>query len=157
MPSVEFNRLRKILAEPTSQRLDRVEDQLASIEERLEASHTAEEVSEVLPEAMRIGARKGPELANTLGPIVESALDKSIDRNTERVASALYPVLGAMVRKYVAAAVRDATESVNLLVGRALTFEGIRWRWESARTGVPVSEIAFRHSLVYRCEHVFLI
>jgi hypothetical protein len=157
MPSVEFNRLRKILAEPTSQRVDRVEDQLASLEERLEASHRAEDVSEALPEAVRIGARKGPELANTLGPIVESALDKSIERNTDKVASALYPVLGAMVRKYVASAIRDAMESINLLVARAMTLEGMRWRWESARTGVPVDKIAFRHSLVYRCEHVFLI
>jgi len=33
----------------------------------------------------------------------------------------------------------------------------VKWRWESFRTGVPVYRIAFKHSLVFRSEHVFLV
>jgi hypothetical protein len=157
MSSVEFNKLRKILAQPTSQRLDEVEQKIDSIEDRLKAPPSAEDVSEVLPEAVRIRARSGPELANTLGPVMELALDKSIARNNEKMATAMYPILGAMVRKYVAAGVRDATQSINLMVARMMTMEGLRWRAESLWTGVPIEAIAFRHSLVFRCEHVFLV
>src|SRR5262245_46960261 len=153
----DFNRLRKILAKPTAERLDQLEYRLDCIEEWLKAPPTAENVSAVLPEAVRIGARKGPELATSLGPIMESALDQSIARNEEKVVDALYPLVGAMIRKYVNAAVRDAMESINMILARALSLQGVKWRLESLRTGVPVYRIAFKDSLVFRCEHVFLV
>jgi OOP family OmpA-OmpF porin len=153
----ELNRLIKILAKPTAQRLDQLDHRMDSIEECLKASPTAETVSGVLPEALRISARKGPDLAATLDPMVELALDRSSGRNRDKMANALYPLLGAMVRKYVNAAVRDAIESINMIVARALSLEGVKWRWESFRTGVPVYRIAFEHCLVFRSEHVFLV
>src|SRR5262249_15310783 len=153
----DFNRLRKILTKPTAQRLDQLEQRMDFIEEYLKAPLTAENVSAVLAEAVRIEARKGPDLATTLGPVMESALDQSIGRNRDKMADALYPVLGGMVRRYVTAAVRDAMESINILLARALSLEGMKWRWESFRTGVPVDRIAFNHSLVFRSEHVFLV
>jgi len=153
----DFNRLRKILTKPAAQRLDQLEQRTDFIEEYLKAPLTAENVSAVLAEAVRIGARKGPDLATTLGPVMESALDQSITRNRDKMTNALYPVLGGMVRKYVVAAVRDAIESINIIVSRALSFEGVKWRWESFRTGVPVDRIAFNHCVVFRSEHVFLV
>jgi OOP family OmpA-OmpF porin len=153
----DFNRLIKILAKPTSQRLDEFGHRIDFVEECLKAVPSAATVSAVLPEAVRIGARKGPELATSLSPLMESALDQSIARDKDKMASALYPLLGAMVRKYVAAAVRDAMESINMILARALSFDGVKWRWESFRTGVPVYRIAFSHSLVFRSEHVFLV
>jgi len=155
--SGEFNKLRKILGKPVEQRIDQLEHRMDVIEECLKALPTAEGVSAVLPEAVRIGVRKGPDLATTLSPVMESALDQSIVRNKDKVANALYPLLGAMVRKYVVEGVRDAMESINVILARALSFEGLNWRWESFRTGIPVSQIAFKHSTVFRCEHVFLI
>src|SRR5215510_12137263 len=89
----DFNRLIKILAKPTAQKLDQIEHRIDFIEEGLKASSSAESVSAVLAEAVRIGARKGPDLATTLAPIMESALDQSITRNREKMANALYPVL----------------------------------------------------------------
>src|SRR5262245_866069 len=153
----DFNRLRRILAKPTAQKLDQIEQKMDSIEECLKESPTAENVSAVLPEAVRIGARKGPDLATSLGPMIESALDQSIARSRDKMANALYPLLGAMVRKYVNAAVRDAMESINMILARALSLQGVKWRWESFRTGVPVYQIAFKNSLVFRSEHVFLV
>src|SRR5262245_4961736 len=153
----DFNRLRKILTKPTAQRLDQLEHRMDFIEEYLKVALTAENVSAVLPEAIRIGARKGSDLGTTLGPVMESALDQSIARNRDKMANALYPALGGMVRRYVTAAVRDAMESINIILARALSLEGVKWRWESFRTGVTVDSIAFNNSLVFRTEHVFLV
>src|SRR5262245_53964661 len=123
----DFNRLRTILAKPTTQRLEQLEPRVAFIEETLKASPTAENVSAVLPEAVRIVLRKGPDLATALGPVMESALDQSIARNKDKIANVLYPLLGAMVRKYVVAAVRDSMESINVILSRALSPEGMKW------------------------------
>src|SRR5262245_4943172 len=115
--SEEFSKLRRILAQPTAQRLDQLQQRLDSFEESLKASPTAENVSEVLPEAARICVRRGPDFSAALGPAIESALDQSITRNRDKMASALHPLVGAMVRKYVAAAVRDAMASINMILG----------------------------------------
>src|SRR5262249_670958 len=89
----DFNKLRKIRLKPTPQRLDEVEQRADAIEEHLEASPPAEDVGEVLPEAVRISARKSKDFATALAPAVESALDESITRNPERMVGALYPLL----------------------------------------------------------------
>lgn len=153
----DLERLRKILAKPTAQRLDQLDHRVDSIDKSLQEAPTAEGVSVVLPEAIRIGTRKNPDLATSLGPIIESAMDHSIARHKDRMANALYPILGTMVRRYVNSAVRDAMESINTILARALSLQGVKWRWESFRTGVPIYQIAFKHSLVFRCEHVFLV
>jgi OOP family OmpA-OmpF porin len=153
----DLNRLIKILAKPTTQRLDQLDHRIDSIEECLKASPTAENVSAVLPEAVRISERKSPDLATTLEPVIELDLDRCTARNRDKMANALYPLLGAMIRKYVDAAVRDAIESINMVLARALSLQGVKWRWESFRTGVPVYRIAFKHCLVFRSEHVFLV
>ena len=67
----DFNRLRKILTKPTAQRLDQFEYRMDFIEESLKGFPTAETVSAVLPEAVRIGARKNPDLSASFGPMVE--------------------------------------------------------------------------------------
>src|SRR5262245_34954805 len=137
-------RLMKILAKPTAQRLDQLEHRTDSIEECLKASPTAENVSAALPAVVRIGNRKSTEVETAFGPYMESALDQSIARNRDKMASSMYPLLGPMIRRYVNAAVRDAMESINMILARALSLQGVRWRWESFRTGVPVYRIAFK-------------
>ncbi len=153
----DFNRLRTILLKPQAQRLDLIEQRLDRIEQYLKALPKAEEVSTVLPEAVRISGRKSDELATSLGPLMASGLDQSLARNKDRMINTLYPLMGAMIRRNIAESMRAAIKSLNLILERALSLEGIRWRWESFRTGTPVSRIAFRHSIVFRVEQIFLI
>src|SRR5262245_44719577 len=96
--SKDFNTLRRILLRPTAQRLDELERRADAIEQHGKIPPTAEEISGVLPEAVRISARKSQEFATVLSPVVESALDKSITRNPERMVGALYPLLLPMIR-----------------------------------------------------------
>jgi hypothetical protein len=63
----DFNRLRRILTKPTAQRLEQLEHKMDVVEECAKAPPTAESVSAVLSEAVRIGARKGPDLVTTFG------------------------------------------------------------------------------------------
>ncbi len=48
-------------------------------------------------------------------------------------------------------------ESLNRILERSFTPQGIKWRYEAWRSGRPVAEIALKYSLIYRVEHVFLI
>jgi len=47
--------------------------------------------------------------------------------------------------------------TINRAIEHSLSPQGIRWRIESLRTGVPFAQIVVRHALVYRVEHVLLV
>jgi outer membrane protein OmpA-like peptidoglycan-associated protein len=47
--------------------------------------------------------------------------------------------------------------SINHAVEQSLSINGMKWRLEAWRTGVPFPEIVIKHALVYRVEQVFLI
>jgi OOP family OmpA-OmpF porin len=153
----DFNKLRTILLKPTAQMLNQLGQRVDSIEESVKTLPTAESVGAVLPEAVRISARTNENLATVLAPVMESAMDQSIARNKDRMVAALYPIVGAMIRKSVVEGIWDAVASINKVLERSLSLEGLKWRWESFRTGVPVSVIAFRRSVIFRTEHIFLI
>jgi len=69
----------------------------------------------------------------------------------------LFPVMGPAIRKAVAASVRTMVESLNQMMERSFTWQGIQWRLEAMRTGKPIGEIALAHSLVYSVRQVILI
>ena len=47
--------------------------------------------------------------------------------------------------------------SINDAVEHSLSVQGLKWRVEAWRTGVPYAEIVIKHALLYRVEQVFLI
>jgi OOP family OmpA-OmpF porin len=47
--------------------------------------------------------------------------------------------------------------SINNAVEQSLSVNGIKWRIEAWRTGIPYAEIVIKHALVYRVEQAFLI
>jgi len=49
------------------------------------------------------------------------------------------------------------TDTINRAIEHSFSPQGIRWRIESWRTGVPFAQIVMRHALVYRVEQVLLV
>jgi OOP family OmpA-OmpF porin len=145
-----YAELRRLLL-PERDELSRLRDRWTDPQLR------AEDVSEVLPPALQLGAARGPELRSSMRPLVEEAIRLSIQKDPAILASALFPIIGAAVRKAVASALQSTIQTLNQIVEQSLSWRSLQWRWESFKTGKSFGEIVIARSLLYRVEQVFLI
>ncbi len=117
----------------------------------------SDEVSEVLPDALKKRAEKDDQLAEATLPLVEENIRQSVQRNPRILAEAIFPIIGPAIRKAIAEALAQMVQSLNQTLERSLSPQGLRWRLEAMQTGKPFAEVVILHSLLYRVEQVFLI
>ena len=146
-----FEVLRDLLAGQERRRLDRLEREFD------ESELTPEAIAKHLPEAIALRAGQDRKLARALGPTVENAIRESVQRNPSQIATAIFPVLGPAIRKAIAEAMAGLVRSINTAIEHSFSSQGLRWRLESLRTGIPYAQIVLKHALLYRVEQVFLI
>ncbi len=134
------------------------QERISELSRRLEEpAQRAADVAEVLAESVRLGDGRDETLADALEPSITRCVERSVQRDPSRFADALFPIVGPVVRRYIAEALRGLVESINQTLEHSLTPRGLGWRLESLRSGVPFPEIVLRHTLAYRVEQVFLI
>ena len=134
------------------------QQQIEAISERLaDPSLRSEDVAEVLPDAVRLRDARDDELTDALEPPVTQCIERSIRRDPDNFANALYPVMGPAIRQSITSTLRGLVENINRTLEHSLSIQGLKWRIEALRTGVPFAEIVLRHTLAYRVEQVFLI
>jgi OOP family OmpA-OmpF porin len=150
-PPDEWQDLRGLLLRPE-------QDKLAEFAERFDdPQRHAEEVSEILPKAIRLRSEKDNRLAKALQPTFEETLRVSIKKDPKPFIDAVTPVMGAAIRKAIAEALSAMMQSLNKTLDNSVSLQSIRWRLEAARTGKPFAEVVMLHTLEYRVEQVFLI
>ncbi len=116
----------------------------------------AQDIAEVLPDAVTRAEREGRLTPSLEGPI-EHTLRKSITRDPKGFADILFPVMGPAIRRSITDTLRAALEGLNRALELGLSARGLRWRLESWRTGVPFREVVLRHTMAYRVREAFLI
>lgn len=132
--------------------------QIESIIKRLDDKKVrASDVAKILPEALRLSAKHGPRLNETLIPIIAGTISDSVKRNPSMLVDALYGLIGPATRKAVYESMKGMMQSFNDALQSVFTYEGIKWRIESIATGKSYAEIVLIRSVVYRVEQVFLI
>jgi len=134
-------------------------DELLALRERVhDFGQRAQDVAEVLPEAVRLRGEEGPDeqLTEALRPTVERTLKESVERDPQVVAEALFPAMGPSIRRAITEYFKALVQSFDQAMQHSFSIQGIRWRIEAIRTGKSFSEVALLHSLVYRVEQAFL-
>jgi hypothetical protein len=143
--------LRSLLLSP--EQLD-----LAKLKTRLNDPRIrADEVSRVLAEAIVVRASRDKKLAQALLPIIEQTIRDSVRKDPKFLADAIFPVIGPAIRKAISESIRAMVQSLSQALTYALSWQGLKWRLESLRTGKPFAEIVLLHTLIYRVEQAFLI
>ena len=150
-PSQDYAALRRLLLGPEIEKLEQL-SQRVDVPENF-----SEKVGEILPQAMLKSARSSDKLSEAMVPTVEEILRLSIKRDINKFADALFPVIGPAIRKSISETFREMLQSLNRTLEQSFSWQGIKWRMESVRSGVPVAQIALLKGLVYRVEQVFLI
>lgn len=117
----------------------------------------SEKVAAVVSEALQLRADKDETLSGVLSPVIESTLSRSIESNPQRVADALYPIMGPAIRKSIQEALTQTFETFNQLLEQSLSPKFLRWRFDAWRTGRSYSEVVLMNTLEYQVEQVFLI
>ncbi|MDZ4797356.1 MAG: OmpA family protein [Bryobacteraceae bacterium] len=146
-----FAELKAILVEPER-------TQLQDLQRRFDdSSGRAEAVSQILPEAVRLGASRGNQLRKALQPTIEEALNLSVKRNPRALAEALFPIFGKALRKAIAAELQATLQTLDHMLESSFSARSLRWRLEAIRTGKSYTEIVLLRSALYRVEQVFLI
>lgn len=147
----ELTELRDLLFGGERRQLDELRRRLDTFE------LTPEELAEKLPQAIVQRTARDRQLGIALAPTVECAISESVRRNPHEIATAIFPVLGPSIRKAIAETMSGLVNTINRAIEHSLSPQGIRWRIEAWRTGVPFAQIVMRHALVYRVEQVFLV
>ena len=143
--------LRQIIIGPELRDLDRLRARLDDPQVR------AEELSQIVAEAIALRSRHDRAVLRALQPTVEEAIRIAVQRDPSFIADSLYPIIGQAVRKAVASALRGMVESLNHILERSFSYESLKWRFQALRTGKSFGEIALMRSLRFRVEQVFLI
>jgi len=147
----EFDRLRSLLLHDEWRRLAELENRLK------DPGWEAEKMAELLPDALRVGARRDRRLADSLQQPVEASLKVAIRRDIQGFADALFPVMGPAIRKSIAESLRGLVQTLNHAVEHSVSWRGLKWRFEAWRSGRPFGEVVLSHTLRFRVEEVFLI
>ncbi|SEL76340.1 Outer membrane protein OmpA [Colwellia chukchiensis] len=114
-------------------------------------------VSNVVTEALHDRQKQDHSVDKVLQPLIEQSVKQSVANNSEQMVSALYPLVGSLVRKSVAAFLSDFMEKTNQLLENSLTIKGLKWRLKARQSGVSYAQYVAAQTFVYRVEHVFLI
>ncbi|TIW96794.1 MAG: OmpA family protein [Mesorhizobium sp.] len=120
-----------------------------------EPEQLAAAVGGVLPSATARAPHA--QLGEALAPAVERAVQRSIQKSPRTLTDILYPVFLPAIRKSIGERIDQTFQSLNETLRHIFTWHGLKWRFESWRTGASFSEVVLKHSLVYRVEHAFLI
>ncbi len=122
-------------------------------------SQRAEDVAGVLAEAVRLRSRAHSDvkLRRALQPLLEEALQLSVQSNPRMLADALFPIFGKAIRKAITSELDGMLQALSQTLEQRFSWRSLRWRWEALSTGKPYAEIVVLRSLLYRVEQVFLI
>ena len=147
----DFEELRRLLLGDELEELEELRERLGDRE------RFSREVVGVLPRAVTDSSQQGEALSQAMVPTVEEIVRLSIKKDINKFADALFPVIGPAIRRAIKETIRQMLQSLNQTLEQSLSWQGLKWRIESIRTGIPFAQIALLHGLVYRVEQVFLI
>ncbi|MGB1008661.1 MAG: hypothetical protein ACPGVP_03000 [Thiolinea sp.] len=147
----DLERLRRILLGKDYQDLLALKQQLENPQQH------SEKVAAIVSEALAIRAAQDDSLRKTLSPTIEGALVESVERDPQRLANALYPVMGPAIRKSINEVLTQSFDAFNQVLEQSLSPKSLLWRFDAWRSGRSYAEIVLLNTLEYQVEQVFLI
>jgi len=133
-------------------------DKISELEHRLnDQASRAQEISDVLAEAVVMRSSQDNMLNRAFEPIVETSLKASLKKNPTNFINVLFPLIGSTIRRSISESLNSMLGSFSKSLEQSLSLKGIKWRLEALRSGKPFSEIVMLHTMVYSVDQIFLI
>lgn len=158
----QLTEIRSILIDPIWQEQVKQMSELRQRVEKLQATTgrlTIEDLSELLPDSVIKRFQEDGRLTQSLMPVVEDALEESVQLDRSKLAGVLFPVIGPAIRRAIAQTLKSLVDTP----GRekeyrsVFSLRGWKWRLQSLFSKRSFTEILLSNVLIFRVEHVFLI
>lgn len=117
----------------------------------------AENLSQVVAEAIRLRARHDDQLIVALKGTVDQIVRSSVRNNPAELADNLFPVMGPAIRRSISESIRGMLQDFSRTLEKSFSLTGLKWRFEAARTGKKFSEVVMLKTIEYQVEQVFFI
>jgi len=91
------------------------------------------------------------------GPTLSSALKIQIEESRDDVVNALYPIIGQMIKKYIASEIKLITEKIDQKMTEMFSWEGILLRLKHWMAGTSASEEILAATQEASIQEVFII
>jgi len=147
----DLDQLKHLLFGAEKQALDQIADRVERREVR-----TAD-VAEVLSEAIDRSYREDAEFVESLTQPVGDCLQRAFRDDPQTYGDALYPVMGPAIRKSIMHALRNFSQQINEAVEHSISPQGLKWRLQASRAGIPFGEYVLQKTMRYRVEQAYLI
>ena len=131
------------------------EDYSEAINRFITKEANVERVVDALPEALKKSSQH--DLGEALAPVLDQAMEKSIEQNPSRITNILFPIMGPAIRKAVSSSLAEMVQTLNTLLEQSLSFSSIKWRILAWRAGMPYAQYALLQTIQYRVEQVLLV
>ena len=82
------------------------------------------------------------QIPTTLGPTITEALKEEISKSQDAVVEALYPILGKMIKKYIAHEIKLLSESISRKTKQAFSFKNWFRNKKAAAKGISRGDLA---------------
>lgn len=151
LPNPDLNELREILLGDSWRKLIELEREIH------DHGRLSKRVAGVLPDSLRMANGTPAALVGAMqDPTIES-ISIAARKEQERLSDALAPVIGPSIQRAIGQALQKFTQSIETIAQHNFSVKGLKWRVESARTGIPFHQVVLKHTLKYEVEQIYLI
>lgn len=135
------------------------DDGAEELRERLDNSELrSDELAAIIEQVLNKNiASPHSQLARVIEKPVSESIARSIKRDPSVYIDALFPIIGSVVRKYIAEALAAFVQNTSSVLEHSFSPRALKWRVQSFATGVPFRELVLRNTFAYYIDEVFLI
>lgn len=112
--------LKEILFGQEQAELDRLAKQIES------TRFNSDSLAEMLPGAFRAAKDRDDRLADSMSPMIGSALKTSIQKEPQSIVDAISPIMGPAIRDSIRQAIRGMVQSLNKTLEYSVSWKGLK-------------------------------
>lgn len=146
-----FEELKRLILGDEQQSIEEIRHHVFDKKQR------TEDLADILPESVSSASKDPERLSNAMSNVIHGSINKLINTDPQSFADALFPVMGPAIRRSINETLKSFIQSLNQVLEQNMSVQGMKWRFESWKKGVPYAELVLKHTLVYRVDEVFLI
>lgn len=155
MSSGGLSTLKDILFEEEKEKYVQLNEKLKEVNVRIEESLNNREVPE--EELNQIVNKMVEVMPERLGPTITATLKVQIKESRDEVVQALFPIVGQMIKKYIAQEIAVLSEKIDRQFEETFSYESLALRVKALFSGVSYGDLVMQKASEAQIQEIFLI